>query len=320
MLRRLSNLPPVEIIPFALVALSAVLVAILGYAKGFTFLWWSAMTPALVIVLMSVVAWVYSTKRPDERLAASAMATINLLLVTNVMMPLSYLAMAAGGPLWDDRFMAWDRALGFDWFAYADFVNAHPVLVDVLRFAYQSMLPQAAVAALLLPAIGQSERLKVFIAAFATAAILTISISALMPAMSIWPTQGAGLERYPNLDPAAGFIHVPHVTGLRDGTFKTLMIVGGEGILTFPSFHTAFGVLLIHVFWTTPWFIRWPAIVLNVLMIAATPIDGGHYIVDLLAGGAVAVFAIILANMAARVRSDRRVATTASTPVPLPLR
>ena len=312
--RVFAHLSFVERVPLVLVAVSAVLVGVGASWKGFDFAWASALMPAAVIALMATIAWVYTVKRPDPRLAEGARATIGLLLVTNVMMPLSYLAMAMGGPLWDDRFLAWDRAIGFDWFAYAAFVNQHPVLIEVLRFAYQSMLPQAAIAALLLPALGQGERLKIFIAGFAIAAMITIFVSAFTPALSMWPLVPDAAARFPNLDPAAGFVHVPHVLGLRDGTFTTLMIVGGEGILTFPSFHTAFGVLLIHAFWATRWYVRWPFLALNLLMIAATPIDGGHYLVDVIAGGAIAGLAILLATAASR----RGVAATVRVPAALP--
>jgi membrane-associated phospholipid phosphatase len=56
--------------------------------------------------------------------------------------------------------------------------------------------------------------------------------------------------------------------------------------VTFPSFHTAAGIILVISFWRTALF---PIIVLySAIMIASTPVLGGHYFVDLIAGAAVA--------------------------------
>src|SRR5262249_46307597 len=57
------------------------------------------------------------------------------------------------------------------------------------------------------------------------------------------------------------------------------------GLVSFPSFHTAAGLIIAACLWRTSLF--WPAVVFSALMIAATPVLGGHYFVDLLSGAAV---------------------------------
>jgi len=63
--------------------------------------------------------------------------------------------------------------------------------------------------------------------------------------------------------------------------------------------------------WRTP-FVRWIILGLNALMLAATPIHGSHYLVDLLAGIAVAmlsigVTALMFDRFNSRIRRDRAV-------------
>ncbi len=48
-------------------------------------------------------------------------------------------------------------------------------------------------------------------------------------------------------------------------------------------------------------FLRWPALALNTLVLVATPIQGGHHVVDVLAGFAVAAAGIAIANRVARI-------------------
>jgi membrane-associated phospholipid phosphatase len=70
---------------------------------------------------------------------------------------------------------------------------------------------------------------------------------------------------------------------LRDGTFFTLVATGSEGIVTFPSLHAAMGLIFIFALWPVP-VVRWFGLGVNVLTIGATPIDGGHYLIDVAAG------------------------------------
>ncbi len=93
-----------------------------------------------------------------------------------------------------------------------------------------------------------------------------------------------------NLQPAASASAWPLMASLRDGTVRTLMAAGADGVITFPSLHTALAVLFAAAFWPVPW-LRWIAIVLNSLMMVSIPVEGSHYLVDMLSGGAVAAVA-----------------------------
>ncbi len=81
-----------------------------------------------------------------------------------------------------------------------------------------------------------------------------------------------------------------------------------QGVVTFPSFHTASAVFLIYVARRSPWTLCVSA-PLNLTMIVATPLGGGHYLVDLLAGAAVAAACIFLVR-----RMEHRGANAAAAP------
>jgi len=63
-------------------------------------------------------------------------ATAQVVLVTVVMSPLTYVTAAANFPLQDANLLAIDRALGLDWAAYVHFVNGHPLLATWLSYGY----------------------------------------------------------------------------------------------------------------------------------------------------------------------------------------
>jgi len=46
--------------------------------------------------------------------------------------------------------------------------------------------------------------------------------------------------------------------------------------------------------------VRWPALILNLLVIAATPVHGGHHVIDIAGGAVVAVLAITVADAIVR--------------------
>src|SRR5258706_11540378 len=85
--------------------------------------------------------------------------------------------------------------------------------------------------------------------------------------------------------------HLQDLHGLRDGTLTTVALYDIKGIITLPSYHTVLAILLTYVYRNQP---RMLSVVLplNLLMLVAIPSVGGHYLADILAGGAVAALSI----------------------------
>src|SRR3978361_2382442 len=86
-------------------------------AFGLTFDWSSAALPGLTSVVLLAGAGVYRSLRPDPRTATALESTAQLILFSAAAATLSYAVAALDAPFWDDRFAAWDRALGLSWVA-----------------------------------------------------------------------------------------------------------------------------------------------------------------------------------------------------------
>jgi hypothetical protein len=83
-----------------------------------------------------------------------------------------------------------------------------------------------------------------------------------------------------------------HFELLRSGLMKTIDLSSVQGLISIPSYHTVLGILLC-------WAVRGTrlcpfAILVNSAMLLATPLVGGHYFLDLVAGATVTVGAVIL--------------------------
>ena len=63
------------------------------------------------------------------------------------------------------------------------------------------------------------------------------------------------------------------------------------GVITFPSFHTILAILSALALWRIP-YVRWLAALLACLILVSTVTTGWHYLVDVLAGIAIAAVSV----------------------------
>lgn len=238
--------------------------------------------------------------RRDPQVMFVLGSTAQMVLVTIIMTPLTYVAASTNFPLQDANLFALDHALGLDWEAYATTVNAHPLLASWLNYGYSMIRWPIFAIPVVLTAAARYHRLQEFTMAFALALVVTTIVSGLVPAVGAYEQVGihmpalADIAARPFLDQTRAYFDQ-----VRDGTLRHLDIFGLAGLVTFPSFHATSAVLYAWALWPVRWF-RPIAILANGAMLAATPIDGGHYFIDLVAGIVVAVLAVVAARAVSR--------------------
>ena len=216
-----------------------------------------------------------------------------LIAFTAAAAPLSYIAAGFNLPLWDGTFTTWDQGLGYGWRGYFDAVLAVPGLHLLMRLAYIATLPMVVATILVLAATGRRRRLFAFNLALILTTLVTIAVSGLMPALNAYNHAGLSPADHAGIDLPATTRHIAHLLALRDGSLRTLALDTAEGIITFPSLHTGLGILMIAALWPVRG-LRIVALASNALMIAGTPVEGSHYLVDVLAGAAISAAAFAL--------------------------
>jgi membrane-associated phospholipid phosphatase len=201
---------------------------------------------------------------------------------------LTYLGATGAFPLQDNTLANLDHFLGFDWLACRNFVVNYPHLHLVLAWAYKSLLWQILFTVIFLSALGRSERCAELLLLAAFALLITVPIAAFWPALGPFATFGGdqGLTAY-----------LPHLLALRAGApwhFSPPL----QGIITMPSYHTVLAILLTYAYRGTgpgggmgP--VGWAVAVLNGVMLVAIAPIGGHYFVDMIGGGAIALLCIL---------------------------
>jgi hypothetical protein len=239
----------------------------------------------------------YRHLRKREHLAVMCTAMIHMLLFSAAGAVLSYLLAREGGALWDDRFQAWDRALGFDWLGYARFVDSHVWIATPFRIAYASLIPQIVVIVLALGFTRRMLELRSVIFAAMLCGTIVILLSPLFPAVSNFVHLGLSPADFRNVNPWAGYTHLADYEALRSGAMGPIDLKKMQGIITFPSYHAGLATVTLWGFTQCPSkVLRWGGATIALATIAATPVDGGHYLVDVIAGVAIALASIVAAR------------------------
>ncbi len=200
----------------------------------------------------------------------------------------SYPVAAATHGFVDAGLARFDTLLHFDWLVWYRTVAEHPALQRIGRLAYESIYWPPVV---LLGYYAWTDRegdAWRFMSRFWVAAILTLAVFRFMPAIGplayLWhgpvPYMPESALWQPELIPPLR-LHAMHLIDL--GTLR--------GLVSAPSFHTAAAVLYIVAAWPIRR-LRVPVLALNGAMLLATPVEGTHYLTDMLIGALVAGSAI----------------------------
>jgi membrane-associated phospholipid phosphatase len=281
--------------------------AIIAAIAGIDALWaWSAsitiapdLKTPLGLAVLILINSIYLTARPNPRIAALAGSSAQLVAFTAVANVLSYLTVASNFPLIDRYLSTADAAIGFDWLALFSWIQDHPEINRVLGFAYASSIAQIVVLLILLSVLGMLERMAEFVWLFVLTLLFIVPISWIMPAEGAWAYYGVA-----HLTSA---YYLPDFFALREGAMREIVLAKLIGVIQFPSFHTALGLILIYV--TRGIRLLFPASLgLNALMIASTLTAGGHYLVDIIGGAAIVPLAIIIFGWGQREPAKLRLA------------
>jgi hypothetical protein len=224
-----------------------------------------------------------------QRVARDAAEYFGVFVAVGLFGILASYAVAAQTFGYDDRYLSLlDRSLGFDWDAWYGFVARHQTFQVIERIAYQSIYVSPVALLAYYAGTGRKNEARMFIASVWIAAILTLLLFVLMPAKGPLATTWHGPIPYM---PASALYQAELIPQLRSHGLGEIHLEALQGVVCAPSFHAASAVLYIVAAWRAgP--LRWPLIATNVLMLLATPVEGTHYLVDVLAGMIVAAVSV----------------------------
>jgi membrane-associated phospholipid phosphatase len=255
---------------------------------------WSSDVALLVLIGALAALWTALLVIPGDstarrRLADGAAATVLFLSLIQITAPMQYGAIALGRPFIDAWLDTVDRWLGVDVPGVTAWTAQYSWLVAVLNVTYNSLVPQLLLPLVVLPMTGDRDGLWEYLWHLHVSLIGALICLALWPAVTPWV--------YYQYDPLVAPALAQHVKvqilALHAGTFHSLTLQDMQGLISFPSFHTAAAVV---VTWSLRRQRRWlwmPVALVNIALISATVLLGLHYVTDLL--GTVVLLAVSLA-------------------------
>ncbi|WP_114228087.1 MULTISPECIES: phosphatase PAP2 family protein [Sphingomonas] len=230
----------------------------------------------LVAAMLRRLGWVRSSTGLETCvLVAVALA---------ILFPLQFAMATVPAPWADEALFAVDRALGFDWLAFASALRGETA-TRLLRIAYLSMWPQAYAILLLLAATGAITRAWRFLTALFLIFLIAVIFIAIAPAQGRFVLCGLHPADIPVF---LNFCDYPAVlAALHDRSLRLIDADHMIGMVSFPSGHSAAGALFVWAVWPyRP--LRLPALLLNIALCAGAIVVGSHYLADVLAGFALA--------------------------------
>ena len=217
-----------------------------------------------------------------SRLAALLSGSILSGLVGFTILPMSYELHTFGRPLIDHTLQSADIAVGFHWETYVHWIIAHRYVQDALLFCYNSMPFQLMIATWAVALLRPTQDSYQFVAVAAVAGLIGTLVALAFPTIGMLECVD-----HKAFNPAHWSAATPRdiVMFMRHNRPDMIDFSKPVGMFNFPSFHTLSACVVIYAHRKT--FLRIPAILTNVPIMAAAIPFGAHFLVDILAGIAV---------------------------------
>jgi len=206
---------------------------------------------------------------------------------------LSYLACTLSYPLIDQSLNHLDQLLGFDWQHWFKWSLQRPVYIP-LFIAYGSLSLQYVGLAVGFACFLRKNRIQELFWAMAMGLLLTIIVSAFLPALG-----PASLIHWSPADLPIIQAHfgksMADVTTIQSHKNLDIIFHKTTGIITFPSFHTVCAIVFMVAFRRTG-LLGYCMFFFNIAMLVAIPVLGNHYLADMAAGIIIALISLALAQ------------------------
>ena len=199
---------------------------------------------------------------------------------------LTYAGTPLNAPLADSVLMSWDKAMGIHLPAIVAWVRQYPTIEWIFYRAYFSVLPSTLLALIVLGLDPDVRRLREFVLHYILGGLICTVLYFMLPA--VCPFGAYGYEGRPE---QTRFLE--HFLALRAGEFHVVSLTNLEGLITFPSFHTTWAILLAYSFRHYRWLFP-PMAILNLAVVISTMTTGWHYGADVVGGILTAMVAIYI--------------------------
>jgi hypothetical protein len=249
-------------------------------------------------VVLTVGGLFFSLKSKIS-LSAAAFAFANICLLSQINL-LAHLGPSYIGRsyLFIDQALAQiDSGLGFNWIQYFEWHVNHPFFGMACRMAYLCWPYYALFVVVVLATYQRISTLARFLIASTISLSIVYLIAIVTPSYGAYVQHGMTASLHPNFWVQFSDYKATY-DALRAGIVDIYADAIPSGAISFPSFHTTTVILYLWAAWNTP--VRWITLVVQSLCFVTIPVQGAHFLTDMIAGGAIGLVAIILSGVVVR--------------------
>jgi hypothetical protein len=273
--------------------------AVLIIHKGIAIDFVGYVLPFSIGALAILLGQFYRTARNDHGISLALTATGTFIVFSLVGSIFNYCLLPSSFPRIDPYLIEFDAMIGFNWPWFATMVSFNPMISSILKVVYFSSLPQLILVILILGFSKRMNELHTFLITGIIGAVIMFVVWSFLPsfgATSVHDLPQDVLDRMPiAVSPEYG---KELVRLSREGS-AYISPANVLGLIGFPSFHTV--MALMSVVFLRKIKVVWAfALIINLIMVPAIIVEGGHHLADLLGGLGVFVCAYMLAQRVMR--------------------
>lgn len=238
--------------------------------------WTDLALPAFCGILLGGFAIHYHL-RGDEPLVLCMVSLIQMGCYTSMVVVTIYSGISLAFPLTDHWLRAVDEWVGFSPVALVDWIRRHPHIENWSTWAYLFIVPETLFTILALSFLGKRVLMEQFVLQFMLGTFFCAIVGTFLPAWG--PIHGYGISPSHWQQ-----MYVDQLAALCSGNRFLLSWKETEGLITFPSFHTAWAVFLMLAWRQQTRWLSVPISIISILIIISTLTTGSHYLIDVIGG------------------------------------
>ena len=244
---------------------------------------WVEFFPAFGASAMLVALGMYiRATRPMPQMALGAIGFGIFMAFSGSVAIFIFTLFPFASPLIDPSLMTVDAALGYRWIGFVEYIAQYPAIGVALHYVYLSILPQMVGVIILLAFLHRPVDLHRFLTVGILCMIITVAFWWAFP--SVGPS-AFGMVSEDIQEKIKLIANAAYGEDMRRLSYDGISLISPSqitGVIALPSFHMIMACMVV-------WFTRgtlafFPVVLVNIAMVPATLIHGGHHLVDLFGG------------------------------------
>jgi len=238
---------------------------------------------------------IYRIKNRSERIASALICTGGLIIFSMALSVFNYLLLPITQNPIDSYVASIDALFGYHWPTAMQWAADHPTINLIMKLCYMTTMPQLSLLVVILGLAGRHKDMHVMILSIVISATLAICFWGLFPSLGAKSLYTLPKELWASVAPVVDEFYTLELKRIAIEGPGLITPKEIRGLIAFPSYHASLAFIAIvaarNIKFLFPIFLA-----INIIILPATFIHGGHHLLDPVAG----LVLFLIANLIAR--------------------